>query len=163
MSVLLSLASRAGDFQSPNQQKKLQEHGFPRTNMRQVTRFWTSGCPKRRFHVRGCFYLSFRQGPAFFFSVVVPVWICCCLSVLKHLKRLRRWDRMRLFLDLVNAPRWNLELKLRTLLGTYRVSTYSVDNISQFTVDYLGECWVFRCVFSHGSWVIAYSGQEHDQ
>jgi hypothetical protein len=51
------------------------------------------------------------------------------MSVLEHLKRLRRRDRMRLFLDLVNAPRWNLELKLRTLLGTYRVSTYSVDNI----------------------------------
>lgn len=67
MSVLLSLASRAGDFQSPNQRKKLQEHGFPRTNMRQVTRFGLRVARSVDFMFEVAFIYLFGRGLHIFF------------------------------------------------------------------------------------------------
>lgn len=145
MSVLLSLASRAGDFQFSNQQKNCKNMGSLEPTCVKLHDF---GLPEASISCSRLLLSIFSAGACifFFFFVVIPDRICCCSSVLEHLKRLRRQDRMRLFLDLVNAPRWNLVLKLRTLLGTYRVSTFSVDDSYQLIVNYLREGWFFRCV-----------------
>lgn len=87
---------------------------------------WISGYPKRRSDVWVCFYLAFRQGLAYFSS-----WSglsCCCLSVLENLERLRRQDRVRLFLDLME----------RLLDRIWNWNCYTVNYIrGPFPVDYI--------------------------